>query len=278
VPTFDEVADELYGLPPEEFTAARTCFEKAAKQCGERELAAAIKALAKPNLAGWLANQLVREHRDELAPLLELGADMRAATQRLAGDQLRELTRQRHELVRALVQQARQLARERGRTVGDDAARGLEDTLHAALVDEGAAAELLTGRLTGPLHRSGLGENEEPAAVLDLTAARQRKKAGQAEQLARAERDLADADQELAAVEGDRDKAAKAVADAEAAAEAAREAVEQSRRQLEQATSAATAADRRRKEKLAALDKAERGLGAARRFRAEAQDRLDRLH
>ena len=97
----EEIADELYGLPPEEFTAARTRYEKAAKAAGERDEAARIHSLAKPTVTAWLANQLAREHRDELEPLLELGAGLRDATRNLAGDQLRALSRQQHELVRA---------------------------------------------------------------------------------------------------------------------------------------------------------------------------------
>ena len=33
----EEIADELYGLPPEEFTAARTRHEKEAKAAGDRD-------------------------------------------------------------------------------------------------------------------------------------------------------------------------------------------------------------------------------------------------
>ena len=74
MPDIDEVADELYGLPPEEFTAARTRHEKEAKAAGDRAAAAEIHGLAKPTVTGWLANQLVRSHRSSLEPVLELGA------------------------------------------------------------------------------------------------------------------------------------------------------------------------------------------------------------
>jgi hypothetical protein len=158
VTSFDEVADELYGLPPEEFTAARTAHEKQVRKDGDRELAARIHSLTKPSAAAWLANQLARKRRDELQPLLELGSGLREATERLAGDQLRQLSRQQHELVHALVQQARQLARTSGHAVSDGTANGLEDTLHAALADEQAAQQLLAGRLIEALHRTGFGD------------------------------------------------------------------------------------------------------------------------
>ena len=128
MPGIDEIADALYGLPPEQFTAARTQYEKEAKAAGDRDAAAVIHAMAKPSVTAWLANQLVREHRDELQPLLELGAGLRDATRNLAGDQLRTLSRQQHQLVHALVLQARHLARTAERSVSDDAVRGLEET------------------------------------------------------------------------------------------------------------------------------------------------------
>ena len=120
MPDIEEVADELYGLPPEEFTAARTQFEKEAKAAGDREVAARIHALAKPTVTAWLANQLVRGHRDEVESFLQLGAGLREATRNLAGDELRALSRQRNELVDALVEHAREVARAAGRSVTEE--------------------------------------------------------------------------------------------------------------------------------------------------------------
>ena len=68
-----------------------------------------METLPKPSVTAWLANQLAREHREELQPLLELGAALREATRTLSGDQLRDLSCQQHELVYALVQQGRQV-------------------------------------------------------------------------------------------------------------------------------------------------------------------------
>ncbi len=151
------VADELYGLPLDEFTAARNAYVKQARQNGDRDAAATIQALGKPTAAAGLANQLVRRHRAELAPLLELGASLRAAMASLSGAELRTLGQQQHRLISALVGQARSLAAADGRAVNADQTRGLEETLHAALADEGAASELMAGRLTETLQRSGLG-------------------------------------------------------------------------------------------------------------------------
>jgi hypothetical protein len=152
----DTVADELYSLPPEEFTATRTSREKDAKAAGDPDLAKQIHQFTKPNAVGWLANQLVREHPDEIRPLIELGEDLRAATASRSGERLRELSRLQRQLISAIVEEAREIARIADRGVTAETARGLADTLRAALADVAAADELLAGRLTAALFRSGL--------------------------------------------------------------------------------------------------------------------------
>ncbi len=278
--TLDQVADELYGLAPEEFTAARTARQKEARQVGDRELAAAISHLAKPTVAAWLANQLARERRDELQALPELGAGLRQATERLAGDELRQLSRQQHELVYSLVEQARQLARASGHPVSEATTRGLEDTLYAALADEHAAEQLLAGRLTEPLERSGFGDwpATDAQAQIHVTPApaSQRREPRRDEELRRAERDLADAEQALTDATKTRDEAQTQAAEADQAAMAADEDLEELRRQLDEAGAAASEADRRRRELAKTMQRAERALSEAERRRADAQERRDR--
>jgi hypothetical protein len=161
----DGVAEQLYALAPGEFTATRNACAKQAKADGEPELAAAIQRLAKPSAAAGLANLLVRERPDEITPLLDLGEALRAATAAMSGDRLRDLGRQQHRLIQALVRQARQLATAAGRVVSPDVARSLEETLHAALVDEAAAEQLRSGRLTEALRRSGFAAGEDGPAL-----------------------------------------------------------------------------------------------------------------
>ena len=154
---FDAIADELYGLPLNEFISARIEREQQAKGANERDLAAEIHRMAKPNTVAWLANQLVRRHRDEIQTLLEVGSEMRDATATLSGNRLRELSRQQHQLIRALVQQAERLTNSAGRQLGAGVARGLEETFHAALADQAAADVLAAGRLTAGLSSTGFG-------------------------------------------------------------------------------------------------------------------------
>jgi hypothetical protein len=151
----EEVADALYALPPEQFTAARNTFAKEAKAAGERETAARIAALRKPTVQAWLVNLLVRELPDEIDGFLALGDALRDATATLSGPELRHLSGQRHRLVQALVRQARELARQAGYRTTEDVARALEETLAAALTDPAVAEKLREGRLTSGLTATG---------------------------------------------------------------------------------------------------------------------------
>ena len=70
-----------------------------AKADGDKALAKEIGALPKPSAAAWVCNLLVREHREEIENLVELGTLLREAQENLAGDQLRALDVQRRQLV-----------------------------------------------------------------------------------------------------------------------------------------------------------------------------------
>jgi DNA repair exonuclease SbcCD ATPase subunit len=164
----DQVAVELYGLAPDDFTAARNEAARAATNGGDTRTAEAIKALRKPTLASWLANQLVRANPDGVHQLTELGEQLRQAHLSADGPALRRLTPQRHELVRSLVTTARDKARAEGRTITAAVAERLTETLDAALVDPGAAQLLRTGQLISALRHVGFGvvdESGDPAKL-----------------------------------------------------------------------------------------------------------------
>ncbi|GAA1559229.1 hypothetical protein GCM10009741_75310 [Kribbella lupini] len=164
----DQVAVELYGLRPDEFTAARNRAARAANRAGDARSVAAIMALRKPTLAAWLANYLVRIDPEGVHQLTELGEQLRRAHLSADGAALRRLTPYRHQLVQDLVTTARQRATTDGRTVTAAVADRLTETLDAALVDPGAAQMLRTGQLTSALRHIGFGvvdESGEPAQL-----------------------------------------------------------------------------------------------------------------
>ena len=160
----DRAADQLYGLPPADFTAARDELAASARTAGDRELASAIKALRKPTAAAWLVNLLVRRRRGEVESFVALGESLREATAAMSGADLRELSAQRHRVVQALVAQARVLGREHGARVGEDTLRGVEETLTASLSDPAAGDQVLSGRLTTTLSPSGFGAGSPATA------------------------------------------------------------------------------------------------------------------
>lgn len=159
-----EVVEELYGLTPEEFTAARN---DAAKQLRsqDRALSERVKALRKPATAAWVVNMLVRHDADEVGQLLDLGESLQQAQADLDGEALRALNRQRRKLIAVMAQKGRSLARDLGVKVSAAVAEQVEDTLHAAMIDPDAAAAVRTGTLLEPLTPAGIGSLKVASAM-----------------------------------------------------------------------------------------------------------------
>jgi hypothetical protein len=167
-----EAARALYAGPPGEFVGSRDALVREARAAGDKALAEQLAALRRPTLGAWLANLLAREHADQVGQLVDLGAALRDAQEELDPAQLRELGRQRHQVISALVVMARRRAAELGVKTGDAAAQELEETLTAALADPEAAAAVLSGTLTHGLEYAGLGFAASGGSVQPRTAAR----------------------------------------------------------------------------------------------------------
>ena len=69
----DQAAEELYGLAPEEFTAARDEQVRAARTAGNRRLAAALGRLRRPTVSAYILNLLVRAQPEVAEQLVALG-------------------------------------------------------------------------------------------------------------------------------------------------------------------------------------------------------------
>ncbi|MFS7873171.1 hypothetical protein ACEYXF_07520 [Streptomyces asiaticus] len=189
----DAVADELYALPPADFTAARDERAKDARTAGDRKLAERIRRLRRPTKAAWASNLLVRRQPDEAEQVLRLGEALRQAHQDLDGGQLRKLSTQQRQVIAALARQARELTAQAGQPIGEGAQREVEETLRAVLADPDAGQEWVRGRLAKPLAAptgfalladaarsappaSGPGERASGGRVADLDAARSRRR------------------------------------------------------------------------------------------------------
>jgi hypothetical protein len=162
--SLSQVADELYGLVPAEFTAARDSRARQATAAGQRETAAEIKKLPRPTAGAWLVNQLVRGVPAQMDQLLELGQSLQDAQRELDGERLRELSAERRNVIAGLVPEAARLAAAAGLPASAAVLGEVRATLEAALADPAAGAAVRSGRLAKALTYAGLGE-------VDLTAA-----------------------------------------------------------------------------------------------------------
>jgi len=141
VPSIDAIIDELYGLPPEEFTRARNAAAAGLRKEGRRAEAAVVLEQRKPSAGAAALNRLVRDRRRDIEAFLAAAARLRDAQLSGKGD-LREAARGERESLNRLVELAGETARQ---------------SLSAAAVDEEAAAELLAGRLVRELEPRGFG-------------------------------------------------------------------------------------------------------------------------
>jgi electron transfer flavoprotein alpha subunit len=211
---------------------------------------------------------------------------LREATATPSGEQLRELSRQQRQLVFALVQQARRLARTAGRKVSEDTARGLEDTLRAALADPEAAEALTAGRLTEGMQNIGFGSPTSPderparsateptaAAAAPTPTARQ----PGLEQRKRAEHDVEQAKSAADEAMRERKGAHDQLEAADQVVADTRGLVERVRRELEEALQAQSGAKEDQTRAQVAFDRADRGAREAQQRLADATERFDRL-
>jgi hypothetical protein len=159
------IAEELYSLPPGEFTGTRNQWVKQTRAEGDADLARRVGELRKPSVAAWVVNMMMRHQGEQMTQVLELGASLRQAQADLDGDALRELTRQRRQLTTAVTHQGRTLAAELGQKVTEAVADQVQETLHAAMVDEDAASAVRSGMLVGALAATGVGSADVVDAV-----------------------------------------------------------------------------------------------------------------
>jgi hypothetical protein len=162
-----QVGDELFGLPPEEFVAARDELARRLRREGHADAAKRVKALRRPPLSAWAVNQLARGRGPGLDGLLAAGERLRAAHQAaLAGEgaaELRAAAKAEREAVAGLVTAAMALLGEAGHATTDATRDRVAATLHAAAASPVAADLVRHGRLTADLDPSGFGTAPDAA-------------------------------------------------------------------------------------------------------------------
>ena len=91
----DAAADLVYGLPLDEFTAARNAAAKELREQGLSGEAEQVKSLPKPTVAAWAVNRVTRSHHADLDEFLEAAAAAREAQLGGRGDTREAIKRQR---------------------------------------------------------------------------------------------------------------------------------------------------------------------------------------
>jgi hypothetical protein len=156
----DREINRLYGEPLDRFTAERNAIARELAKEGD-DRAAQVKALEKPNITAWAANQLARRNKQDVTRLLKAGDGMRKAHERVlrgrAGPEaIHEAEAEERNAVRALVDAGRTVLAEAGHASAANVDR-LEKTLRSAAVDDEARELLKAGRLKRDVESVGFG-------------------------------------------------------------------------------------------------------------------------
>lgn len=158
-------ADELYALSPDDFIERRKQLVAEARQARDRELATQINQLRRPTRSAWLINLLARHESEAVTALLELGAALQDAQQRMAGDELRQLSAERRKTVDTLARRAIELGREQGYSAPEGAVQEVGQTLQSGLGDPEIADLIRDGHLTQAVTYGGFGPTDLASAL-----------------------------------------------------------------------------------------------------------------
>jgi hypothetical protein len=263
----DDAVDRLYGLPREEFVGERDALAKQLRADGRRDEAAAVKALPKPTVAAWAANQAVRSQKRAARELWKAGDALSAAQDAVlsgkgSGAKLREASERERAAVETLVDAARGLLGQSGGDLSEATIERVRDTLHAGAIDEQARDEVAAGRaarerspqglfgadpFAAPAPRRPVKAEPEPEPEPEAKPARKPKRGGKGDDAAARKRER------------------------EEAAESRREEAEARKREREEAA----ARERERKAAEVVVIKARRALEQAQERTAKAAERLE---
>jgi hypothetical protein len=224
--------EALYALPLEAFVEERNRLAAAIAKQGDKARASAIKALAKPSLTAWAANQVYWRDRalfDDLARAV-------VAARRSQGVELRGAMEARRKALAAASRRAGEILAEAGSPSSPETLRRISGSLEALTALE-PSAEIQPGRLVRDLDPPGFdaltgwtptlisgGAAKAPARVLEFKSAKPAPPAAKAE--------------------SKKEEAARkaALAAARAALEAAESALKEARREAQRAEKAAAQA------------------------------------
>ena len=281
-------ADELFRIPLSEFTSARNTLAAKLKKDGDAEESERIKALSKPPVSAWVANQLYWKHRNAFNRLLAAGDEFRKAqAAQLAGKSvdLRGPLDARRETLGELTKLATEVLREAGHPASPDVMRRIMTTLEAVATYGDHPGGPPLGRLTADVDPPGF----EALAALVPAGTHHRSAAakGQAPRVIpfnqskpeRAARKAADDREDSRRVEQERreqqNEARKALRDAERALTEARRDAERARAQMKEAAARAKTAEKEKASLEARLEKLSAAAEAARQAARQVASRAE---
>jgi hypothetical protein len=279
--------DDLFRLPPSEFTAARNALVAKLKKDGHGEESERVRALSKPPISAWVANQLYWRQREEFDRLLAAGDEFRKAqAAQLAGksSDLRAPLDARREALSELTKLATAVLREAGHPASPEMMRRILTTLEALATYGNHPGAPPAGRLTadvdplgfealaalvptGTHRRSTTKEHAQPRVIPfgQPKTAGTRKPANARERARRVEEEQ----------RARRAEAKKALREAERAFDAARRAAERTRADMKAAAARAQAAEKEKSSLEARFEKLSAAADAARQDARQVASRAE---
>jgi hypothetical protein len=282
-------ADDLFRLPLSEFTTARNALAAKLKKGGNAEESERIKALSKPPVSAWVANQLYWKHRNAFNRLLAAGDEFRKAqAAQLAGKSadLRGPLDARRETLGELTKLAGEVLREAGHPASPEMMRRIMTTLEAVATYGDHPDGPPLGRLTADVDPPGFealaalvptGTHAHSAAAQGQTAPRvipfnQPKPQRAARKAADGREDSRRAEQER---REQQNEARKALRDAERALTEARRDAERARAEMKEAAARAKRAEKDQASLEARLEKLSAAAEAARQAARQVAGRAE---
>jgi hypothetical protein len=143
----DRVAQDLYGVPLQDFVRARNALAARLRDEGRPSEAAEVQRLRKSTPAIWAINQLARREPEEVGQLIKSAEHLKRAHFGRAGD-VAEATERHRAALQNLIARAKAILTTAGLKTSPDVLRRISTTLSGAAADPQARSDLEGGRLT----------------------------------------------------------------------------------------------------------------------------------
>jgi hypothetical protein len=159
-----QASDELYSLDPDEFIERRRSLADEARRAAQPVAAKQIAALRKPTRSAWTLNALARAEPALVDDVIALGDQLRDAERRLDGQQLRELSKQRRQLINTASRKA--FAASKQSSPSAALREEVINTLSAVFADPELAELFRSGTMLRAAQWDGFGSGIRPDLTL----------------------------------------------------------------------------------------------------------------